>query len=144
MSLWIIWLVLAAIFLVIELATLGLATVWCVVGAIVAAIADYCGASLSVQIVLFCVISVVLFVACLIWLRPMLDKRLQGKVPTNSDKLIGKNGTVIKNFSSDDYRGLVRVQGQEWTAVSSKQLREGDKIVVNGIEGIKLIVEEKN
>ena len=143
MSLWMIWLILAVVFLIIELATLGLATIWCVIGAGVAAVADLCGASFTTQIILFCLISVVLFIACIIWLRPMLDKKIKDKVPTNSDKLIGKSGTVIKTFSSDDYRGVVKVVGQDWTAVSSKQLQEGDKIVVTGMDGIKLVVEEK-
>lgn len=140
---WMLWLILAVVFFVIEVATLGLATIWCVVGAITAAVADFCGATLATQLILFSVVSVVLFVVCLIWIKPMLDKRMKGRIPTNADKAIGKTGVVLKDFSSDDYRGIVKVLGQEWTAIADKQLMAGDRIVVTRMEGIKLVVEEK-
>lgn len=140
---WIIWLIVAIACFVIEIVTLGLTTIWCVVGAVVALIADLCGASAGTQIVLFSVISVVLFVICLIWIKPMLDKRMGGRIPTNGDKVIGKTGVVIKTFSADDYRGVVKVLGQEWTAIADRQFNEGDKVFVKGMDGIKLVVEAK-
>lgn len=140
---WMIWLILAIVFFIIEIVTLGLATIWCVVGAIVAAIADLCGATVATQIILFSVVSVILFIVCLIWIKPMLDKRMVGSIPTNGDKVIGKTGVVIKTFSSDDYRGVVKVLGQEWTAIADRQFYEGDKVLVKSMEGIKLVVEAK-
>ena len=53
------WLVALIVFLVIEAATLGLATIWFAGGALVALIAAMCGAGIVIQIVLFLVVSLV-------------------------------------------------------------------------------------
>ena len=46
------WLIALVVFLVIEAATLGLATIWFAGGALVALIAAMCGAGIVIQIVL--------------------------------------------------------------------------------------------
>ena len=70
---WIIWLIFAVIMLVIEIATTGLATLWFAVGAIVAMIMDFCGASVVSQIIVMALVSIVCFFLCLIWIKPKLE-----------------------------------------------------------------------
>ena len=50
-----IWLGILALLLVVEAITAGLTTIWFAGGALVAAIACYAGANLTVQICCFCV-----------------------------------------------------------------------------------------
>ena len=50
-----IWLGILALLLVVEAITAGLTTIWFAGGALVAAIACYAGANLTVQILRFCV-----------------------------------------------------------------------------------------
>lgn len=65
-----IWLGILALLLVVEAITAGLTTIWFAGGALVAAIACYAGANLTVQILLFLCVSLVL----LIFTRPLAMK----------------------------------------------------------------------
>lgn len=57
-----VWLALFILLLIIEIATMGLTTIWFAGGALAAFIAGLLGCGLAVQIGLFLVISVLLFV----------------------------------------------------------------------------------
>ena len=141
-SWWVIWLVIAVIMLVIELATTGLATLWFAVGAVVAMIMDLCGAPLAAQIIVMAVVSVVCFVICMIWIRPKLESLRKKNVQrTNADRLIGREGVVIVPLNATDGKGQVKVDGQVWSAKADEDFKEGTKITVKSIEGVKLIIE---
>ena len=66
MSHMVLWLVVAAVMALIEAFSFGLITMWFVVGALVAFVADLLGANFVVQVALFLVVSVL----CLVLLRP--------------------------------------------------------------------------
>ena len=54
------WLALLILLVLIELATMGLTTIWFAAGALVATIAAACGAPVLVQVILFLVVSVLM------------------------------------------------------------------------------------
>ena len=56
------WLALLILLVLIELATMGLTTIWFAAGALVATIAAACGAPVLVQVILFLVVSVLMLV----------------------------------------------------------------------------------
>ena len=62
--------------------------------------------------------------------------------PTNSDRVIGKVVEVTKEIKSNEY-GEVVVFGTVWLAASDKNHKVGSKVVVQKIEGNKLIVKEE-
>ncbi|RLE66506.1 MAG: hypothetical protein DRJ47_02200 [Thermoprotei archaeon] len=65
------------------------------------------------------------------------------KKPDYREKLLGKEGyakTVIKPGE----RGVVYMEGEEWTAVSDRLIEKGDKVRVINVEGLTLIVEKIN
>lgn len=140
-SMWIVWLVVAAVLLVIEALTLGLTTIWFAIGALSAMVVALLGGSPLLQALCFVVISAVM----LIFTRKIfVDKLKTGKEVTNVDSLIGRVGEVrteIKPYMP----GVVFVWGQEWTAISSDQdgeLLPGSKVRVIGVDGVKLLVEK--
>ena len=138
---WIIWLIIAVIMLVIEIATTGLATLWFAVGAIVAMIMDLCGASVVSQIIVMALVSIVCFILCMIWIKPKLESlRRKNVQKTNADRLIGREGVVIVPFDSINGKGQVKVDGQIWSAKAEEDFSEGTKITVKAIEGVKLVV----
>ena len=144
-SWWVVWLVIAVIMLVIEIATTGLATIWFALGAVVAMIMDLCGASVVSQIVVMAVVSIVCFILCMIWIRPKLESlRKKNVQKTNADRLIGREGVVIVPFNATDGKGQVKVDGQIWSAKADEDFAEGTKITVKSIEGVKLVVEHAN
>ena len=60
---------------------------------------------------------------------------------TNIDKLIGAPGTVVRSVTPDT-PGLVRVNDEDWRASAEEILYERDPVVVEGIEGVTLIVRK--
>ena len=60
---------------------------------------------------------------------------------TNIDKLIGATGTVVRSVTPDT-PGLVRVNDEDWRASAEEILYERDVIIVEGIEGVTLIVRK--
>lgn len=141
-SWWVVWLVFAVIMLVVEIVTTGLVTLWFAVGSIVAMIMDLCGAPLVSQIVVMAVVSIVCFILCMIWVRPKLESlRKKNVQKTNADRLIGREGVVTVPLNAVEGKGQVKVDGQIWSAKAAEDLKEGTKIKVRSIEGVKLVIE---
>lgn len=133
------WLAATIVFVVVEGLTMGLTTIWFAGGAVIALAASLLGAGIAVQVVLFFVVSVVLLVST----RKLFVKKLQtGAEKTNVDALIGKEAVVISAIKPFE-PGIIKLSGQEWTAVSENSedsLAEGSKVKVIGIEGVKAVV----
>ena len=69
------------------------------------------------------------------------------KQPTNADMYINAEGVVTEAISNLNAKGTVKVRGSVWTARSSNdevEIPENTTIVVEKIEGVKLIVRPKN
>ena len=141
---WVVWLILVIVFAAIEAATLGLATVWFAIGAGVAMVMDLCGAPLVAQIITMIVVSIISFIVCFIWIRPKIDRKGKVVEPTNADRVIGKEGIVIKEINPIDGKGQIKVMGQVWSAKADTAIAEDKKVKVLSMEGVKLVVEEIN
>ncbi|MBD5465340.1 MAG: NfeD family protein [Lachnospiraceae bacterium] len=137
------WLVLLIIFIVVELATLGLATIWFAGGALIAALAAMLGAPVFVQIVLFVLVSCIL----LVFTRPIAVKYFnKDRIKTNAESLVGMQAIVISEIDNLQGTGRVTVNGIEWMGRSidkSKTIAVGEVVIIRAIDGVKLIVEER-
>lgn len=121
--------------------TAGLTTIWFAGGALVAAIACYAGANLTVQILLFLCVSLVL----LIFTRPLAMKYFNKEtIQTNANSLIGKKAVVIQEIDNLAQTGQVRINDIEWTARSAddEKIGEGTVVTIEEIRGVKLIVKQ--
>jgi len=58
---------------------------------------------------------------------------------TNIDKLIGKKGVVVRSITPDT-AGMVRLEDEDWHAISDEVLYEKDQIKVETISGVSLKV----
>lgn len=138
-----IWLAVLVVCVGIEIATMGLTTIWFAGGALVSAILAALNAPLWLQIVAFFVVSLIL----LYLTRPVAVKYFnKDRVKTNVESLIGRQAIVISEIDNLQGIGQVTVGGQEWSARSVKddvQLTVGSVVVVRSVSGVKLIVEEK-
>ena len=113
------WLIVLAVFLVIEAITVGLTTIWFAGGALVAAIASGAGAGILVQWILFLVISLVL----LIFTRPLAVR-----------------------YMNKGVTGQVRINDIEWMARTSSDevtIPEQTVVTIEAVQGVKLIVKEE-
>ena len=139
----IFWLVLFVILLVIEILTMGLTTVWFAGGALVAFLLAYVGFELPVQIIVFLLVSI----ALLILTRPIAMKYFnQERQKTNAESLIGQNAVVLEKIDTLHGVGRAEVNGMEWAAKTDdtdEVIEPGEIVVIEGIQGVKLIVRKK-
>jgi len=137
------WLLLAAIFIVIEIISLGLTTIWFAGGAFVAALAGLAGANLLVQVILFAVVSIILLVVT----RPVAKKYLDSRTEkTNAEALIGQNAVVLDEVNNLLETGRAKINGMEWTARSKEDsvIIPADTVAkIVDIKGVKLILEKE-
>ncbi len=137
------WLILLVAFILIEIFTLGLTTIWFAGGALAAMVAALLKANVPVQISLFLLVSfILLFVT-----RPVAVRYLnQNREKTNAAGLIGRTCIVKEEIDNLKAMGCVVIDGQEWTArcADDKTVIPVDALVViQEIRGVKLIVKEK-
>jgi len=138
-----VWLGVLILMLIIEIVTLGLATIWFAGGALVAFIASMLGADLAVQIILFFAVSIVLLLVT----RPVAVKYFnKDRIKTNAESLIGADAIVISEIDNLQGIGQVTIGGQEWSARSKNDKIKypvGSVVKVVDIKGVKAVVEEK-
>ena len=61
------------------------------------------------------------------------------------DSLIGKEGIVKQEINNIEAQGVVKLNGMDWTArsVDGTNIPEGEKVLVDSIDGVKLMVVRK-
>ena len=137
------WLVALIVFLVIEAATLGLATIWFAGGALAAAVTAVFNLPSYVQIATFIVVSMVL----VFFTRPIAVRYFnKDRVKTNAESMVGRKAIVTGAINNIKAEGQVTVSGMEWSARSVSddvQIAEGAVVTIVAISGVKLIVEER-
>lgn len=138
----IFWLIVIILSIGVEVASLGLTSIWFAGGALVALVAALFNVPLVVQILLFFVVSLVL----LCFTRPIAVKYFnKDRVKTNVESLVGKQAIVISEIDNLQGIGQVVVNGQEWSARSVDdgiKLPVGSVVNIMAISGVKLMVEE--
>lgn len=135
-----IWLGLIIVCVVIEAASPQLVSIWFVLGFVGALIASFFGAEVWLQIVIAIAIALITLIAT----RPLVKKINEKKISHfNADKYIGKEGIVTSEINDTFGTGRVTVQGSSWSAISEGDtIKEGAKVIVEKIEGVKLLVKE--
>lgn len=135
---WIFWLILVIILTVIELATVNLLTIWFVISGIVALILSFFIEDVAIVSTIFAVLGIIL----LITTRPILKKYLPTqRERTNIDRVIGMKGIVTEEIKKNVI-GEVKVDGKKWSAISNKKIEVGEEVIVDAIDGVKLIVRK--
>ena len=141
---WIGWLILIAIFLVIEMLTLDFTFLMLSFGSVVGLVTDFVGIPVWVQ-VLIAAAAAALFI---LFLRPPLIKRLhRGEDPTKSnvDALIDLRGTALQDITQ--ISGQVKLSnGDTWTARTAGHvpIPLGSPIAVIAINGATATVRPVN
>jgi membrane protein implicated in regulation of membrane protease activity len=135
---WALWLTVFLAFAAVEMLTLDLFFIMLGGGALAALVADFAGADLWLQIVVFCVVSLLMIA----FVRPVTLKHLHkgpAEQRTNVDRLIGETALVMEAVSATG--GRVKIGGDIWSARSdSGNLTEGQRVIVAAIEGATAVV----
>ena len=137
-----VWLIALILFIAIEIATMGLTTIWFAGGALIALFLALTKVSFYVQLGAFLVISIILLVGT----RPIAIKFFnQKREKTNVDSMIGKQAIVLAEIDNLREEGQVILNGMEWSARAYEEgciISAGAVVEVKEIRGVKLIVKE--
>ena len=136
------WLVVFILLILIELATMGLTTIWLAGGAVAGFVASMLGANVVIQAAAFFAVSILL----LFFTRPFAVRYINSnKTKTNVDGLIGQEALVLEEINNIRETGCARLEGKEWTARSMNDtvIPKDTVVTVERIEGVKLIVKAK-
>lgn len=137
------WLIVFVIFAALELISLGMTCIWFAIGALAACVTSLFTGNWIIQTLVFIVVTAVV----LILLRPIAVKYINGKAEkTNVESMKGKIGKVISDIDNVNAKGMVKIDGMEWTARSQQNevVKEGTLVEVVSVEGVKVIVKEVN
>jgi membrane protein implicated in regulation of membrane protease activity len=142
MAAWVFWVIVAAIFAVGEMLTLGFFLAPFSVGALAAALADVLGGSFAVDLAAFVVVSV----AVLTLLRPVArsHRRMPPSIRTGTAALVGRTGTVVTPIGTHE-PGSVKIDGEIWSARAfddDQAIEAGKRVQVVEIRGAMALVTE--
>lgn len=137
---WQIWLIASGIFFICEIITVGFLVFWLGVGALIAMIVSLFTSNIIVQMSVFVISSGLLIFAT----RPLVNKiSKKDVVPTNVYSLIGKKAIVTEEINWVTGKGLIKFEGEVWSAKSKEQVNisVGSEVEIVSIEGVKAFVK---
>ncbi len=134
------WILIAILCGAVEIFSSGFWFLWLAIAALLIAVASALGiiSTIPAQLLVFSIITLVLIV----FTRPLLMKTIKtdDKV-SNIKALIGQQGMSLTPVTPLHY-GQVKVNGEIWTAVSEEYIEENIRVVVTGVDGVKLVVDK--
>ncbi len=137
---WLIWMVVAAVFIIGEIFTLGFFLLWFGIGAAVAGILAMFGLGGSWQWGAFAVVSGVLFV-----LSRRFAERFSKKQPPGigADRFVDKKGVVLEEVDNIKNTGRIRMGKEEWRAESDtgEVIPVGKMVEVTRLVGTHVVVK---
>ena len=132
----IFWITLIILGIIVELISVDLIAIFFSIGAIIVLVMNNYNLPFYMQ----CIVLTIVVVIGVTLTRPVARK-LQGKKidRTNSDRIIGQQGIVIKEINGIDF-GQVKVNQEIWSAISvnNTPIKEGSNVEVVDITGVKV------
>lgn len=137
---WKLWLIIAGLFFVGEIATVGFLIFWFGIGALIATIVSIFTTNIIIQTTVFLISSTILIFATKPFVKKFADVK---KTNTNVYSIIGKKALVIKTIDPIHSVGQIKLNGEVWTAESDNQqiIEEGTEVEILEIKGVKAIVK---
>ena len=130
------WLAIVIILGIIEVATVGLVSIWFVISGIVSLILSFFVDSFAIQFGVFVLLGLILMLTT----RKTLSKYFSKTEKTNLDRVIGMQGIVTEDIEKNGI-GEVKVDGKKWSAVADEEIKVDSIVKILKIDGVKLKVE---
>ncbi|SFI04062.1 MULTISPECIES: NfeD family protein [unclassified Bacillus (in: firmicutes)] len=124
---WVIWFVIAGLLFIAEMLTVTFYLLWLGIGAVVGGLIGlFVPNSLLLQVVIASVVSL-----SLTFFTKRISKNFrEAKGYTDAvDQLIGKKG-IIAQAVTNEANGIVKIEGDMWTAVSDEPILDGERVIV--------------
>jgi len=138
------WITMAVVCAVVDAFLPYYLVVWFSGGAVAALLFCWAGFNMSVQFLVFFLVS---FALMALVGRYINSRLLRGgsKMRTNTEEMLGKTASVVMAISAGD-AGRVALKGTTWRAILNDETAAaavGDKVVVVSIEGVTLTVRKE-
>lgn len=135
---WICWLIIVILLVFLEVITINLVSVWFIASGLVSLFLSFFVDTFLIQFAVFVILGLILMVLT----RPVLIKKMvKTDVKTNLDRVIGMEGIVTEDIAKLKV-GEVKVDGKKWSAISDSKIEVGTTIIVESIDGVKLVVRK--
>jgi membrane protein implicated in regulation of membrane protease activity len=137
---WLWWVGAAVALGLVEIMILDVVVLMLIGGALAAALATALGAPFWVQVVVFCVVSVILVLTLRPWALRQFNKRTP-LTETNASAQVGRRAVVVAEVS--EAGGRIKLGGEVWTARladGAGTLPVGVEVQVVRIEGATALV----
>lgn len=137
---WQVWLIIAGLFFIGEIATVGFLIFWFGIGALLAMIVSFFVSNVIIQTAVFIISSTILIFATKPFVKKFVDVK---KTNTNAFSIIGKKALVIKEINPIHSTGQIKINSEVWSAESenSEIIQEGLEVEILQIKGVKAIVK---
>lgn len=137
---WQFWLIVAGLFFVGEIFTLGFLIFWFGIGALFAMIVSFFTTNIIIQTTVFLITSTIFILATKPLVKKFVDVK---KTNTNVFSIIGKKALVIKDIDPIHSFGQIKLNGEVWSAETENDeiIKEGSEVEVLKINGVKAIVK---
>ena len=140
---WHIWIIIALVFVIIEMFTSGFAVMCISIGCLFGAVASAIDWELKWQLLVFAIGTALAFMT----VRPLVYKFFYNKsheVKTNMDALVGRKALVTELIEGDLHQGRVKVDGDDWKAVceNTEPIEVGEAVEIIAINSIIVTVKQ--
>jgi len=142
MEIWHVWIIVSIALFIAEIFTPGFVLACFGIACLISGLVSFFELGFKIQIITFSVSTLIVFFG----IRPLFLRHFyssQGKTKTNVDALVDKAGLVLEKIDPAVSKGRVMVGGENWRGISVDEavIEPGEKIVVVGVEGTKLLVK---
>ena len=139
---WAIWIAVGVFFLIVELCTTALVSIWFVPAAIITCLLSFVIKSAIWQVAIFVFLSAIFMVV----FRKLYKKYIKKPVDDvdQNEKLLGKIVTIIDETNA--INGRVKLGDIYWKAITEngETLSQNEKAVIKGVQGTTLVVTKLN
>ena len=135
------WFIATIAFIILEVISTALISIWFALSAFIVFIITYFMSNTLIEIIIFCILSIIF----LLLTRPIYNKYFKKKiVNTNVYSIIGKE-FILKESITKDSLGKIKIDDQIWNVISnSGDIKAGEKVIVEDINGTKLVVRKRD
>ena len=140
----IFWLVVMILFLILEMITISLVSIWFVGGSLAAFLVSFAVSNIWIEAGVFLGVSLVL----LLLIRPMARKlgvKQKDQIRSGAQALVGKRALVTETIDNLHATGAVQVNGQFWSAKAvddDEIIRKDTVVMISEVDGVRLTVKK--
>lgn len=133
-----LWTIFALVMGIGEIFTAGFFLLPFAIGAAAAGVLAWIGAAVIAQWLVFFGVSIF----SMAYLRRFIERQDEGDQPVlGANRWVTKSGIVLEDIDPDSGAGMVKVDTEEWRAISHQAIPKGTRIIVVDVSGTRLLVE---